>query len=110
LYRPTWSKTEYQARFENLWSHAARHLSDADQIIVIGYSLPPSDSFFRDLYALGTVGDVILKRFWVFDPDETGFVERRFKELLGEAAKQRFQYSRVTFTNALHLLNGDVLS
>ena len=32
-------------------------------------SLPASDHFFRYLYALGTVGDLRLKRVWVFDPD-----------------------------------------
>src|SRR5262245_40957241 len=55
LVTPTWSKAEHHKRVENVWRHAARHLSEARQILVVGYSLPETDHFFRYLYALGTV-------------------------------------------------------
>jgi hypothetical protein len=40
---------------------------------------------------LGTVDTNLLKRFWVFDPDETGNVEKRFREVLGHGALQAFK-------------------
>ena len=42
---PTWSKTEYHTILKNVWAQAAREISGAKYIIVIGYSLPPSDLF-----------------------------------------------------------------
>jgi hypothetical protein len=87
---PTWSKGEYYRQLGKVWSHAAQELGEAENIIVIGYSLPRSDSFFPLLFGLGTVGDQPLRRFWVFDPDEK--VGDRFREMLGPGAQQRFKH------------------
>jgi NAD-dependent SIR2 family protein deacetylase len=92
---PTWNKSQYHGELESVWKAAARELSTAENIIVCGYSLPESDQFFRYLYALGTVGELRLKRLWVFDPNEA--VGKRFKQLLGQAAIQRFQHSQYPF-------------
>lgn len=97
----TWEKTEYNAGFENMWAHAANQLAEAENIIVIGYSLPQTDQFFPILYALGTVSKSILKQFLVFDPDTEGAVERRFREMLGEAARQKFARRQLSFSSAL---------
>lgn len=102
---PTWSKSEYYKVLSPVWSCAAKELSDAENIFVIGYSLPESDSFFRYLYALGTVGTTLVKRFWVFDPDETGDVEKRFKKLLGHGAEQAFRKFTLTFSEAIGEIN-----
>lgn len=90
LVPPTWNKTDYRSDIACVWSRAASELSDAEDIFVIGYSLPETDAFFRHLYALGTVGEVPLKRFWVFNPDPQ--VEERFRTLLGPGALARFRY------------------
>jgi hypothetical protein len=76
-------------------------ISEAENIFVIGYSLPPTDAFFEYLYALGSVGDVTLKKFWVFNPDDTGNVKQRFESLLGPGAHQRFKYFPMTFDKAI---------
>jgi len=88
---PTWSKAEYHRTIASVWSRAAQELSGAESIFVIGFSLPPTDSFFEYLYSLGTVGKP-LRRFWVVDIDQTGEIEKRYKRLLGPAAEQRFNY------------------
>jgi hypothetical protein len=103
---PTWNKTQYQQEIAAVWREAARHLSEAENILVIGYSLPPTDQFFRYLYALGTVSDTRLKRFWLFDPAVDRVVgrseiEQRYASLLGQAAQARFaafdlKFSQVT--------------
>jgi len=99
---PTWNKAQYHGELETVWRAAANVLSDAENIFVIGYSLPETDQFFRYLYALGTVGPARLKRFWVIDPDDR--VESRFRELLGQAVESRFQFINETFESGFHKL------
>ena len=85
---PTWNKSQYHGELESVWAAAARELSTAENIVVCGYSLPLSDHFFRQLYALGTISDRRIKKFLVFDPDKN--VEARFVSMLGQAAIDRF--------------------
>lgn len=94
---PTWNKTQYHAEIERVWFHAAAELADAENIFIIGYSLPGIDKFFHYLYALGSVGHARLKRFWVFNPDEK--VEDRFRSILGQMALQRFKFVKTDFEN-----------
>jgi len=68
---------------------------------VFGFSLPPSDAFFSHLNALGTAGGAPLRRFWVFDPDPSGAVEKRFRALLGPGAEQRFRLFHEPFEVAI---------
>jgi hypothetical protein len=92
---PTWNESQYHAELESVWAAAARELSSAANIVVCGYSLPQSDHFFRQLYALGTISDQRLRNFLVFDPDED--VKKRFISLLGQAAIERFDYRPYSF-------------
>lgn len=102
LVPPTWNKTKYYEELDSVWARAAQELFEAQRIVVIGYSLPDSDIFFRYLYALGTAGGPPLRRFLVFNPDEG--LERRFRGLLGVAAAARFEYHSKTFKQALEHL------
>jgi len=101
---PTWDKTGYHGALKTVWSRASRQLSDASHIFVCGYSLPETDSFFRYLYALGSVGDVLLKQICVIDPDPA--VKDRFQNLLGPGARARFDYQRQGFGEALGYIKG----
>jgi hypothetical protein len=101
---PSWSKLHQYNRIERVWRAAAAHLGTAENIYVLGYSLPPSDNFFRLLYALGTAGDTRLRRFWVFDPNRD-IVEKRFRDLLGQSAEDRFAFRPWKFGEALNELN-----
>ena len=98
---PTWNKADYHAALSNVWASAANHLSEAEQIYVIGYSLPETDSFFRHLYALGSVGTTPLRKIAVFNPDSTGAIDARFQALLGPGAKARYEYHVKTFEQAI---------
>ncbi len=95
---PTWNKAQYQ-EVGAVWEHAARHLSEAENIFVIGYSLPRTDQFFRYLYSVGSIGDARIKRFWVIDPAKP--VGERFDELLGPTTRGRFQHLQGTFGRAI---------
>ncbi len=98
---PTWNTSEYHQSLTKVWSRAAEDLGKAENIFVMGYSLPESDAFFRYLYALGTVGDAPLKRFYVYDPELSGSVKNRFQGMLGSGAKSRFKYISKIFTKAI---------
>lgn len=99
---PTWDKSTYRSNLSNVWRRAAAELADATDIIVCGYSMPETDSFFRYLYALGSVGPAILRRFWVFDPSDQ--VHARFRGLLGPGAGARFEARRWTFEYAVGMM------
>jgi hypothetical protein len=101
LVPPTWSKTGHYEALGPVWQRAAAHLAQARDIVVIGYSLPETDEFFRYLYALGTVSSQRLRRFWVIDPDPSGKVRQRFEALLGPLAFNRFLYSAQKFEEAI---------
>jgi hypothetical protein len=104
---PTWNKTQHYAEIRNVWSVAARHLSEAENIVVIGYSLPDTDHFFRYLYALGSVGATRLKRFLIFNPDPS--VKDRFARLLGPVARDRMRHFQGAFSESIGPLRNELL-
>jgi len=98
---PTWNKADYHQSLSKIWATAADHLSEAEQIFIIGYSLPETDAFFRLLYGLGTVGNNPLKRIVVYNPDDSGQVEQRFRDMLGPGAVARFEYVPFIFSGSI---------
>jgi hypothetical protein len=98
---PSWNKADYHNALSDVWAAAAMHLSEAEQIFVIGYSLPETDSFFRHLYALGSLGKTPLRRIAVFNPDASGATNARFQGLLGPGAIARYEYHANTFEQAI---------
>jgi hypothetical protein len=101
---PGFYKAEQHKALKDVWQAAAEELSGAEDIIVIGFSLPTTDSFFNYLYALGTEGRSTIRKFWVFNPDAEGSVENRFKAMLGFGANPHFHYFPLTFGEAINEL------
>ena len=89
---PTWNKAAWQIGLESVWKAAIEDLSSAGRIIVIGFSLPETDLFFRYLLAAGVpVGrgvDVFL-----FDPSDA--VEGNYTKFLAPVFSAR-RFNRVT--------------
>lgn len=105
---PTWSKPQYRADLEPVWRRAAEHFSDAENIFVIGFSLPPTDEFSRFLYAVGAVGPARIKQFWVIDPSSE--VRERVKRLLGAAIQDRFKsLGDMDFDRGIREIAGDLV-
>ncbi len=100
---PTWNKTDYRDRLSFVWQNAARVLAEAENVFIIGYSVPETDSFFRYLYALGSESKTRIKRFWVFDIDEK--VEERFKRMIGGGIENRFLFRRLKFSDAIPVIS-----
>ena len=93
---PTWNKTH--DGIARVWRNAARVLGAAENIFVIGYSLPETDAFFRYLFALGSESDSRIKRFWVVNPDNS--VAKRFEALIGRGIANRFKFIPSDFQSA----------
>ena len=108
LVAPTFNKGDSHRTLSKVWETAAKLLSEAENIFVVGYSLPPGDGFFEYLYALGTVGSTLLERLWVFNPDSTGEVNSRFQKLIGAGAKQSYRFFPLTFEQAIGVIHEEV--
>ena len=96
---PSWNKSDGRDSLVSVWQQAATELAGASSIIVCGYSLPETDSFFRYLYALGSFGETVLRNFVVFDPSAE--VQDRFRSLLGPGARARFRPRTCAFEAAI---------
>jgi hypothetical protein len=83
-------------------------LEGVKEIIVIGYSLPETDFFFRNLFALGTVRRNFIRRFAVFNPDNQ--IMGRFIALLGPGLRDRFDYQAMTFGQRIDKMSECYLS
>ena len=65
---PTWNKTSYSAALTPVWQAAREELEKAARIIIVGYSLPRTDSFFKYLLALGLSKNESLQEIILIDP------------------------------------------
>lgn len=102
---PTWTKSEYRGSIARIWKQAAIELSEAKNIYVVGYSLPETDSFFRYLYALGTISPRRIEKFWVFNQDQGIETFRKYQELIGDTVKDRFFYFPYSFSRVAKITN-----
>jgi hypothetical protein len=98
---PTWNKTAYQEAIASVWSRAAAELSNAERVFISGYSLIATDSYFKYLFALGSVGPSRIREFAVYDPDPQ--VEQRFKSLLGPGVRG-FHFATNPFSGFIDLV------
>lgn len=99
---PTWNKTAFHGQIEQVWRRAATELKDAENIFVLGYSFPPTDMFFRYLFALGVDMSTILRGFYVYDIDPA--VEGRFRSLLSSGIEQRFHFYHRDFGDTVSMI------
>lgn len=98
---PAWNKADYHHLLSTIWGTTAKELEDAEYIFIIGYSLPETDAFFRLLYGLGTVGNKPFKKIIVYNPDESGITESRFRNMMGPGALARFEYMPLKFDQSI---------
>ncbi len=101
---PTWNKADHYSSINSVWARAASELGEAEYIFIIGYSLPETDTFFRLLYALGTVSHTPLKSIDIFNPDSGDDIRKRFESILGSGAKARYRYIACEFPDAIGII------
>ncbi|MCX6641568.1 MAG: hypothetical protein NTW14_13970 [bacterium] len=101
---PTWNKGQNLNSPVKVWKQAAKELSEAKEIIVIGYSLPESDLFFRYLFALGTDSTTRIERFIVCNPDIK--VKEKFEKIIGRGIESRFEFYPFKMGVAINCFRG----
>lgn len=108
LIPPTWNKGGFHRELSEVWSKAEAHLAEAENIYVIGYSFPPSDQFFKYFFAVGSVGGGWIEKIRVVDPDPTGEVADRFKQLFGPLASSKFALKKAKFEDVADNIVGNL--
>jgi hypothetical protein len=88
---PSWDKSRYQNSLRDVWRRASAVLAAADEIFVIGYSLPEADSFFRYLFALGTQSRTRVHRLFVVNPDQA--VRPKFERFIGQGLRPHLVFA-----------------
>lgn len=106
---PTVNKGEHRQRLAPVWQAAARELKDAEEIGIIGFSLPPTDEFFRYLFALGTVGESRIRRVVLIDPYASALADR-YKQFLGTSLHGKFTVVNSGFETAASKLRSSGLA
>ena len=102
---PTWAKSPLGGEIQAMWNRAVLEVSEAEQLIVIGYSLPRTDTFFRYLLALGLKNNTRLRRVLLVN---SGLDERlldAYRELFSENVDVRPvdpSNAKLTFTAFAH--------
>jgi hypothetical protein len=109
LVPPTWNKGGANDDLAGVWRRAAKELADADNIVVIGYSFPPTDTFFKYLYALGINSEKRLDKFIVINGERGREVQPHFEQLKGAITRDVFKFHHVVFTGAINIIR-DVLA
>ncbi len=95
---PTLSKLQHHNELQSVWRTASSRLSTADNIVILGYSLPPSDLFFRYFFALASLGHHRVKNFFVVDAYPNQGLFNRYSSMLGpEIKRSRFSMHQSTF-------------
>ena len=72
--------------------------------MVIGYSMPVTDTFFKYLFALGSDSDVHLEKFMVINGPNGHDSQQRFRDLLGPMAGDGLQFHPLLFSGARQVL------
>lgn len=105
---PTWNKTEYQQNLRRVWQKAAEELSLAENLFIIGYSLPETDMFFRYLYSLGSLSATQINKIVIINPDKK--IEDRFRNMIAlNITNRRFTYIDRTFTESMNYIEQELL-
>jgi hypothetical protein len=94
---PSLRKADHHAKLQDVWGATARALRYAENIIIAGFSLPPTDEFFRYLFALGSIGAASIKRFWVINRSADKVLADRFLSMLGPEVVDRFRLYEMEF-------------
>jgi len=81
LIPPTWAKGTQTRLSRLLWSNAVDAIQKAHRIVIIGYSMPQTDLYFKYLLAAGLRDNSSLRRLTIINPSS---LDEAFSEILDE--------------------------
>lgn len=87
LIPPTWRKV-FDDPLTKVWEGAVKALTEATRIVVIGFSMPPTDIHFKYLLAAGLQDNISLRKFLFVNPDRKAFQNNLQKIVNSELTKQ----------------------
>ena len=97
---PTWNKTAASNVIQNVWRSAAHHLREARHIVVVGYSFPPTDEYFKLLLGLGMASGAPIDTFAIVDPNADA-IAARIRKFLGPALDRSLRSVPLPFAQGL---------
>lgn len=104
LVPPSWDKSEYRDIMQPIWACAVNELKAATRIVIIGYSMPEADAFFKYLITLGLAGNHQLYKFMLVDISAA--VAAKFQNLLVPIFRdRRFTFFDSGFPRFLHQMD-----
>lgn len=86
LIPPTWRKL-FTGQLRQVWDRSLKSIENATRIVVIGFSMPETDSHFKYLIAAGLQNNISLREIVFVNPDKE-LIEKRANLLFGEITKQ----------------------
>ncbi|MFO1519074.1 MAG: hypothetical protein U1F57_05360 [bacterium] len=86
---PTWSKAVGNLPIFKVWKQAIEEIKTASQIIVIGYSMPQTDTFFQYLLALGLAENPRFHRVVVVNFDDSEVFKERYRKVFSRSLMDR---------------------
>lgn len=96
---PTGNKPYLHSLLKPVWTQAAMALKNAEIIFVIGYSFPQTDQFFRNFFALGTIGPTDLERIILIDPGE--YAHKELCNMVSPDLHSNIEYLKKTFEESI---------
>jgi hypothetical protein len=84
LVPPTWKKV-FESQLEDVWATAVQRLNTATRIVIIGFSMPPTDVHFKYLMAAGLQQNMSLRQILFINNAAGKDLEERARKLLREA-------------------------
>lgn len=98
---PTWSKAIGKSPLVKVWEAAVNEIKNAFQIVVIGYSMPTTDTFFQYLLTLGLASNAAFHRIVVVNRDDSDDLRQRylrvFSRSLNDRGRLKFLPNKITF-------------
>ena len=105
---PTWNKIAYSKGLKSIWKSASKEIEQATRIIIIGYSLPETDSYFKYLLAISLSKNESLQEIILINPAqgiEGEALEKRYRDFIAPFFDTRnFRFWRVGFQDGIKLL------
>lgn len=102
---PTWSKAQYRGLLTNVWRKASDELAQARDIVIIGYSMPEHDEFFRHLLALSLAQPLLIDSILIVDKDVN--VAKRLKQMVSANVEEKIRLINGFFGQQLERLRGE---
>lgn len=85
LIPPTDDKAQYRSQLEAEWRAASELLRSADVVCIAGYSMPPTDEFFRQFFTISMAGEHRLRKLFIINPNQDAL--KRLTNLVGAPSR-----------------------